>query len=253
MIVNNTSVWADNPQAAEIDALIERSGRLTDGEIDALSKEWCPSDDDALYAAEGASWYAIRYASWYTTRYTARYTVAARDAASDTACALVVRDLIDERTAWNQAAYNLLTAPWAKVFGPVHPDDVVNNTSVWADNPQAAEIDALIERYRNFSAEDLVALGRFRGYLPISATITVRNILADSGRSSAMTDLAHMTAGLTGNTGKLVRQTFAALLVRDLVDENTLWNWKTYDSITIPLRSALGAIHSGDKEIKNEH
>jgi hypothetical protein len=36
-----------------------------------------------------------------------------------------VRDLIDEATDWNQAAYDLLTGPWASVIGPVHPDDVV--------------------------------------------------------------------------------------------------------------------------------
>lgn len=47
--------------------------------------------------------------------------------AADVADALVVRDLIDEATPWNQAAYDLLVAPWAAVIGPAHPDDRRNN------------------------------------------------------------------------------------------------------------------------------
>ncbi len=54
--------------------------------------------------------------------------VAARFAARDAtrvAVALVVRDLIDEDTEWNQAAYDLVTGPWRRVVGPIHPDDEV--------------------------------------------------------------------------------------------------------------------------------
>jgi hypothetical protein len=43
-------------------------------------------------------------------------------AARDAAEALVVRDLIGRR-GFTQAHYDLLTGPWAKVIGPVHPDD----------------------------------------------------------------------------------------------------------------------------------
>ncbi len=100
-----TTPWADNPQAAQIDALIGRAGRLTDAEVDALG------------AARGAAWGAAGDAARYAAR-------GAAGAAADVADALVVRDLIDEATPWNQAAYDLLVAPWAKAIGPAHPDDV---------------------------------------------------------------------------------------------------------------------------------
>jgi hypothetical protein len=38
---------------------------------------------------------------------------------------LVARDLIDEATPWDQAAYDLLTGLWRRVIGPIHPDDEV--------------------------------------------------------------------------------------------------------------------------------
>lgn len=48
---------------------------------------------------------------------------AARESAWGAAEALAVRHLINENTAWNQAAYDLLTGPWRTVIGPIHPDD----------------------------------------------------------------------------------------------------------------------------------
>lgn len=39
------NAWADNPQAAQIDALIERAGRLTDAEEGAMWSIW--ADDVA--------------------------------------------------------------------------------------------------------------------------------------------------------------------------------------------------------------
>ena len=100
------TAWATNPQAAQIDALIERAGRLTDGEIKRL--------EAAREATQLAARDAARDAAWD----------AARDAAR-AAEALVARDLIDENTAWNQAAYDLLSGPWRRVIGPIHPDDEV--------------------------------------------------------------------------------------------------------------------------------
>jgi len=94
------NAWADNPQAAQIDALIARAEQLTPVECDRLTE-----------AAAGA---AARVAAWF----------AAGDAAW-AAEALVARDLIDENTAWNQAAYDLLTGPWRRVVGSIHPADEV--------------------------------------------------------------------------------------------------------------------------------
>jgi hypothetical protein len=37
--------------------------------------------------------------------------------------ALAARDLIGTAAGWTQAAYDLLTRPWAEAFGPAHPGD----------------------------------------------------------------------------------------------------------------------------------
>ena len=114
--------WVDNPQAIEINALIEHASRLDD----CLNNTWVAWDnawDNAETAAKAAgrddawddviddTFGAIDYVAWYTVK--------------DTACALVARDLINENTDWNQEAYDLLTEPWVKVIGPAHPDDEV--------------------------------------------------------------------------------------------------------------------------------
>ena len=139
------SAWADNPQAAEIDAVVERAGELTHAEIKALhvaearDAAWDAAFDaafDAAWdAARAAAWAAAWDAAWAAARAADRAAAwdAARDAARDAAGreaaraarALVVRDLIDENTAWNQAAYDLLSGPWRRVVGSIHPDDEV--------------------------------------------------------------------------------------------------------------------------------
>lgn len=63
-----------------------------------------------------AAWAATRDAAW----------AAAWAAVGDAAWALVVRDLISEN-GFTQEHYDLLTGPWAAVFGPAHPDDVVDH------------------------------------------------------------------------------------------------------------------------------
>ena len=128
---NPNTKWADNPQAAEIDALIERSRQLTTDETKAL---------DVVYEAVGEAAYTAAYtagdAAWYTAYSAGDAGYVAAYSAGDTAWragragyaaayALVIRDLIDGNTPWNQEAYDLLTEPWVKVIGPVHPDDVV--------------------------------------------------------------------------------------------------------------------------------
>ena len=136
----------------EIDALIERAGRLTVAEIAALDdaevaaraaarraarvavedEAWDAAQDAARAAgraevadaAEDAAWDAVRVAARVPGRAAAPYEAwAAGRAAGRAAVALVVRDLIDEDTPWNRAAYDVLTGPWRRVIGPVHPDD----------------------------------------------------------------------------------------------------------------------------------
>ena len=134
---NPNTKWANNPQAVEIDALVERAGRLTTDEVKALDTAraadaawdaWCAAGAaagagaGAAAAAWGAAWGAADAAgaAWGGgAAWSARY------AAADAIDALAARDLIDEKTDWNQAAYDTLTGPWAKVIGKVHPDDVL--------------------------------------------------------------------------------------------------------------------------------
>ena len=138
------SGWATSPQAAQIDAVIERAGRLTVAECHRLIADRAAT----WYAAKAAdrAWYADRVAASSAARDAAKAAdrdlvavrVAARDAvevsvrdreaawvAAITAEALAVRNLIDEATEWNQEAYDLLTGPWRRVIGPIHPDDEV--------------------------------------------------------------------------------------------------------------------------------
>ena len=120
--------WADNPQAVEIDALIERAGRLTKGKINALDRardqivamsNWdIALDIDDLDEARDAEADIIWASALDTIRDVECFAVA------DAALALCIRDLINENTPWNQAAYDFYTGPWAKVVGKVHPDDV---------------------------------------------------------------------------------------------------------------------------------
>lgn len=114
------------PMGAYVVAVIERASRLTAGEVRDLSA--------ARYAAGyAAAWHAARYdarsaarrAAWYdAARHAARYDAwydAARSAGYAAGCA-VVRDLIGSH-GFTQEHYDLLTGPWRKVIGPIHPED----------------------------------------------------------------------------------------------------------------------------------
>ena len=110
------TAWADNPQAAQIDALIVRAGRLTSVECDRLATATVRFEVRVAVrvAVRGAARDAARDTDWDAAWF-----------AADVAVALVVRDLIDEGTRWDRAAYDLLTGPWRRIIGPIHPDDEV--------------------------------------------------------------------------------------------------------------------------------
>ena len=146
------TAWADNPQAAQIDELVGRAARLTSVECDRLVAAWFATRDTAwpatLAAAGDTARAAARFATLVAAGDAARDRVAAWVAAGDAvrdrivagdavrdrvaawvgswaAEALVVRDLIDEATSWNQAAYDVVTSPWRRIIGPIHPGDEV--------------------------------------------------------------------------------------------------------------------------------
>ncbi len=126
---NPNTGWADNPQAVEIDALIERARHLTADEAEDLKAAYNATDDD-YYAA----WFTALNSAWNSVRDTDRVTawniiltaaINTNELVGDAAVALASRDLVDGNTPWNQNAYDILTAQWRKVIGPVYPDDVV--------------------------------------------------------------------------------------------------------------------------------
>jgi hypothetical protein len=121
------------PQGEQVVALIERAARLTSDEAKQLSL----ARDGALVVARDTAKGTARSTARSAARTGARdaatrgVTVdmpwaggwfAARNAAIEVAMALVVRDLIGS-SGFTQVHYDLLTRPWRKVIGKVHPDD----------------------------------------------------------------------------------------------------------------------------------
>jgi hypothetical protein len=128
------------PQTPYIEALLTRAQALTGPEITELGAAWetarGKARDAAWFAsgdAAGAAWFAedavgaawnvttggvawaaawdtARHADWSVTR-------AARAAVVDAALALATRDKLAPEH------YDVLTGPWARVVGRVHPDD----------------------------------------------------------------------------------------------------------------------------------
>jgi hypothetical protein len=130
-------------QPSTIQALIARARTLTGGELTALADAWDARDiagDAARDAVRAVAWAAgtaaraARAAAWATgvavedaARDTAwaagdaraawAATMAAGNAARAAALALALRDQLP------QDVYDVLTGPWARVIGRVHPDD----------------------------------------------------------------------------------------------------------------------------------
>jgi hypothetical protein len=135
------------PQGVQVAACIERCATLTADDVRRLGAAWdtiwgaTPGATrdatrgparGATRATRDAAWDAACDAAWGATRDATRgpargATRATRgpawDAACDAACALLARDLIGEYPGWDQGAYDLLTGPWRRTIGPLHPDD----------------------------------------------------------------------------------------------------------------------------------
>lgn len=130
----STTPWADNPQAAQIDALVERALWLNDA-------EHCDLYENAAKQQQKMAWKYYRNAARRAAAEAGRLRMAVAPApearlytnrvsgaaVSEVFCALLIRDVFDDATCWNQAAYDFLTWPWATVIGPAHPDDVVRS------------------------------------------------------------------------------------------------------------------------------
>jgi hypothetical protein len=114
------------PQGEAVTALIARARTITGAEAAELSaRRWNTLAWDAAWdAARDAAWYAARYAAWNAARYAAWNATrdATWNAARYAAEALILRDIVGTKGC-TQDVYDLLTSPWAKVIGRVHPDD----------------------------------------------------------------------------------------------------------------------------------
>jgi hypothetical protein len=108
------------PQGEHVVRLIDRAASLTRDEAVQLAASRAAAASAAVRAASYAAWDAAEDAGREAAAYTA--WIAAWYAAGVAARALVVRDLIGS-SGFTQAHYDLLTGPWRKVIGPVHPDD----------------------------------------------------------------------------------------------------------------------------------
>ena len=113
------------PQGEQVAALIECCRTLSAAELDRLYTAWVAARDAARGAAQDAAWDA----TWDAARDAARDAAqdaaqdAARDATRVATAGLMCRDLIGQYPGWDQDAYNLLTGPWRRTIGPIHPDD----------------------------------------------------------------------------------------------------------------------------------
>jgi len=137
------------PQWEPIVALVRRAALITYEEIpflispDDARAAWSVAQDAAWYAgrvdAQNAAQNAARNAAHNAARaaYQDKLTSVRRDAAyavwdaapCRAARALAVRDRIGLH-GFEQAHYDLLTGPWARVIGPVHPDDTTTERTV---------------------------------------------------------------------------------------------------------------------------
>lgn len=119
------------PQGVEVAALIERCKTLTSDKFNnpvtiRTASAMAASRADALNADRDAAWDADRDASWEAVwRAAWEATIDTTNNvswnAASAAVALLCRDLIG--TDFTQAHYDLLTGPWRRVIGPLHPDD----------------------------------------------------------------------------------------------------------------------------------
>lgn len=117
-----TDTMKYGPQTPEIEALLERARTLTDTEVLALREAWNATPGEAWCEAWRWVWDALRAARLDEAWDDVGQEDASRGAPLDAVIALVARDLITP-TGFTQEHYDLLTGPWRKVIGKVHPDD----------------------------------------------------------------------------------------------------------------------------------
>ncbi|WP_106848633.1 hypothetical protein [Blastococcus sp. Marseille-P5729] len=115
------------PQHAQLASLIRSLATVSQEQDEAIAAAWYELRGSRRFAARGAVSDAASRHGRLDAQLEARQrawsasTLRCRDAAADAALALVVRDLVG--SVVSKDAYDQLTRPWARVMGPVHPDD----------------------------------------------------------------------------------------------------------------------------------
>lgn len=121
------TVWADNPQAAEIDLLRLKTNYATAEQRALGDRVWTAQNHDKFrnvlrivekllkdnHRLEG------NHSFSYTDNGTFIYDL------HSAIYALMARDLIEQHPEWTLEAYNHFIEPVTTVWGPVHPDDVL--------------------------------------------------------------------------------------------------------------------------------
>jgi len=117
------------PQWEQIVALVRSMFSVTPRQWDRLAAAGDAARDAAWAAAWGAAWGAAGGAAGAAARAAAGDAAwaaggaAARDAARDAARAAATRDLIGQH-GYTQEHYDILSGPWRKTIGKIHPDDL---------------------------------------------------------------------------------------------------------------------------------
>jgi hypothetical protein len=111
--VTATESAAFGPRGEAVAAVIDRAGRVTPEEVEALAAAWLVDWNTSQWAAWSDTWYAAWNAACGAARDDAWWAAEAvtRGAARDAACAELVRDLITPEQ------YDTLAGPWNSVIG----------------------------------------------------------------------------------------------------------------------------------------
>lgn len=116
------------PQMDLVIDLIQRARKLTSDECNRLGAARDAARNATRGATRGAASGAARDATWGATWGAALGATwgatldATRDATLDAAWGVLVRDLIGQH-GFTQDHYDLLTGPWRRTIGRIHPDD----------------------------------------------------------------------------------------------------------------------------------
>ena len=259
--------WADNPQAQEISALLFCVWGVSKEKQEMIRRASLEEAvENQIEACERVGKIASKYDRYktYEALVNSCHLLEQAPACIKRAFfALIARDLIDETTDWNQATYDVLVAPLAKIIGKVHPDD--KPIDLWYNNPRADQLNVLFDRIGRLTEQEIDLLDVNKK--DTSNNARKANLWAGQyhGRNWVCMRAWHCASDKAYKAIKKIyplKEEFfdefddvifsitsavSALLLRDLIDETTDWNQEAYDTLTGPWAKVIGPIHPDDK------